>query len=282
MSGTGLDAAFAHCARLLRDENRPRYAARLFVAEPARNAVLALDAFRLETRRIPFLVSEPIPGEIRLQWWREVLRGERAGEAEAHPVAQALLEVVTGHHLPVPAFERYLDALAFDLYHDAMPDAAAFEGWIGETESFLLQIQAIVCGAQTGTGLADACGHGGMALGIARLLRLLSWYRRREQHPFPPQYLDGMDRETWLSAAGAAHHGLVQSIAARGLDHAARARSAIRRLDKPHRAVFLPLCEAEALLQKASRDGAAAFGQMLEIAPLALQWRYWKTALAGF
>ena len=36
---------------------------------------------------------EPLPGEIRLQWWREVLGGERPGEAGAHPVAAALLGV---------------------------------------------------------------------------------------------------------------------------------------------------------------------------------------------
>ena len=78
---TALKDAFAHCAGLVREEDRPRYAARLFLPEPARNPVLALDAFRLETLKIPFLTSEAGPAEIRLQWWREVIEGGRESEA---------------------------------------------------------------------------------------------------------------------------------------------------------------------------------------------------------
>ena len=44
----------------------------------------------LEIARVRDLAREPMPGEIRLQWWREVLAGERDGEAAAHPVAAAL------------------------------------------------------------------------------------------------------------------------------------------------------------------------------------------------
>ena len=63
----------------------------------ARDALFALYAFNLEIARVRDLAREPMPGEIRLQWWREVLSGERGGEAAAHPVAAALRETLARH-----------------------------------------------------------------------------------------------------------------------------------------------------------------------------------------
>ena len=103
MTGAGLQEsslgdAFAHCAGMVREEDRPRYTARLFLPVPAREAALALDAFRLETLKIPFLTSEPGPGEIRLQWWREVIEGARAAEAAAAPEDEPDPEVTGESH----------------------------------------------------------------------------------------------------------------------------------------------------------------------------------------
>ena len=41
--------------------------------------------------RVREAAREPLPGEIRLQWWTDVLSGERREEASANPVAAALL-----------------------------------------------------------------------------------------------------------------------------------------------------------------------------------------------
>ena len=44
-----------------------------------------------------------MPGEIRLQWWREVLGGVRTGEAG--PVASALMATIVRYRLPLKIFE---------------------------------------------------------------------------------------------------------------------------------------------------------------------------------
>ena len=46
-----------------------------------------------------------MPCEIRLQWWREVLEGERTGEAAANPVAASLLKTLA-HDISTHPFER--------------------------------------------------------------------------------------------------------------------------------------------------------------------------------
>jgi phytoene synthase len=69
-----------YCAALVREADRDRYLAALFAPADRRGALFSLYAFDIEISRIRDLAREPMPGEIRLQWWREVLEGVRAGE----------------------------------------------------------------------------------------------------------------------------------------------------------------------------------------------------------
>ncbi len=94
-----MPSAFDHCAALVRDLDRDRYLAALYAPAARRGALNALYAFNAEIARVREVAREPMPGEIRLQWWREVLAGERSGEARAHPVAAALIETLMRHKL---------------------------------------------------------------------------------------------------------------------------------------------------------------------------------------
>ena len=83
-----------------------------------RRALYALYAFNLEVARTRELAREPMPGEIRLQWWRDVLGGAGRGEIDAHPVAAALRDVVVRYRLPPKMLLELIDARSFDLYNE--------------------------------------------------------------------------------------------------------------------------------------------------------------------
>src|ERR1700744_6543982 len=100
---------YEHCAALVREADRDRYLATLFAPSQHRDALFALYAFNVEIARVRDLAREPVPGEIRLQWWREVLSGERDGEAAAHPVAAALRATLERHRLTVDRLLALID-----------------------------------------------------------------------------------------------------------------------------------------------------------------------------
>ena len=83
--------AFAYCAELVRVADRDRFIASLFAPAELRGALHALYAFNAEVARVRDAAHTALPGEIRLQWWSDVINRERNEEARANPVAAALL-----------------------------------------------------------------------------------------------------------------------------------------------------------------------------------------------
>jgi phytoene synthase len=66
-----------HCEVLVRDADKDRYLATLFAPQSRHAALYALYAFNNEIARVREHIREPMAGEIRLQWWRDVLAGKR-------------------------------------------------------------------------------------------------------------------------------------------------------------------------------------------------------------
>ncbi len=125
----------SHCAALVREADRDRYLATLFAPAEHRDALFALYAFNADVARIRDVAREPMPGEIRLQWWREVLEGQRDGEAAAHPVAAALRGALGRYGLRAAPLIEVLDAHTFDLYDEPMASIADLEMYAIRTQS---------------------------------------------------------------------------------------------------------------------------------------------------
>src|SRR3954468_3290000 len=111
-----MQESFAHCEALVRAADRDRFLAALFAPRERREALFALYAFNLEIARVREVVREPVSGEIRLQWWRDVLAGGGRGEIEAHPVASALRASMARYGISTERLQAIIDARRFDLY----------------------------------------------------------------------------------------------------------------------------------------------------------------------
>ena len=269
----------------LRDLDRERYISVLFAPEPARPALAALHAFAAETARVRDMVSEPLPGEIRLQWWRDVLDGERAGEGAANPVSAALMTAIEAFNLPRASLMALLEAQIFDLYDDPMPSRADLEGYLGETVSAVFQLAAQVLNGGAAAPSADAAGHGGVAYGIAGMLRRTVHHHARGQVYMPGDVLaaTGLDAARWLSDERTpAHDAAVQALVALGREHLARASEARRALPAGLRSPFVLLAVCEPVFAKAERLGGKVRFEPPQISPVTAQWRMTRAAVTGY
>jgi NADH dehydrogenase [ubiquinone] 1 alpha subcomplex assembly factor 6 len=65
--------ALSELGRMVRRHDRDRFLTTLFAPAAERQALLALYAFNHEVAKTREVVSEPMLGRIRLQWWRDSL-----------------------------------------------------------------------------------------------------------------------------------------------------------------------------------------------------------------
>ncbi len=244
-------------ADTVRAHDWPRYISVQFAPEAKRADLMALYAFDAEIDRICEKASDPLPGEIRLQWWREVLHGDRAGEGKSHPLAAAMLRLIHDHRLPLDAFDRYLEAQTFSLYHDAFHDTVSLEAWCGETASAFIQMAAIILDPEAAKGAAEAAGHGGVALAIAGILPRLPQSRARGQCFMPQDLLTacGLDRESFVAGEDpAAMARASKATAELGLSHFGKYQTQARQLPKALRPAFLPASVAPLLLKRVAAN----------------------------
>lgn len=270
------------CLEVLRQYDRDRYLACLYLAEPLRGEVSTLYAFDTELSRISSLVSEPAPGEIRMQWWREVVSDDR--DHGNHPVAVSLMHVIEKHNLPREILVNLVDARIFDLYQDPMPDMATLEGYAGETASALLQLSAYCAGAEMSPKLADSCGHGGVAQTIAAVLRAIPYHRATRRVYVPSDMLDavGLDANSWLGGEPDERHlNAMALFVAEGFEHYRQSKNAIDDVEKRLLPLFLPLAPVSAYLGAGRRSGLALFEEPIDISPLLRQWLFFRATLRG-
>src|SRR4051812_37355536 len=165
MAASG-DDAFEHCRRLIAQADKDRYWASLYAPADKRPALYALYAFNFEIARIADAVREPMAGEIRLQWWREVLEGKRQEEGAAHPVASALIATLRQYPLPAARLMALIDAHAADLYAEPPAKLADLEDYGAATSGAVFALAAQILGGEGG----ELARQAGMAQAYAAAL----------------------------------------------------------------------------------------------------------------
>ncbi len=276
-----LASAYAACAQIMRESDKDRYLASLYAPEATRNGLFALYTFSHEVARVREVVSEALPGEVRLQWWRDVIEGSGHGAVQSHPVAAALLDTIEHCHLPRQALLDLIEARFFDLYDDPMPTLGDLEGYAGETSSALVRLASLICAQGADPGAAEAAAHAGVAYALTGLMRALPWHASRGQLYLPKDVLDryGVTRDDVVSGRGGPglHHALAElrSVARGHLGKVRQLRGTIPAVIAP---AFLPVALVEGYLAQMERPGYDPLHSIITLPPWRQHWTYWRQA----
>jgi 15-cis-phytoene synthase len=267
--------AFAYCGELLRTADRDRYLAALFAPAERRGALHALYAFNCEVARVREVARQPLPGEIRLQWWSEVLHGERAVEAAANPVASALLASVEHYQLALTRLLELIETRRFDLYDEPLAEIGDLEAYAKKTSSTLFALGAQILGGGELQAVADPAG---MAYAIAGLLRAFPLHAARGQLYVPREVLTRhqvqvSDLLTGRSSAGLA--AALRELRNLARHHLATVREPLMHVPSEVLPALLPLALVRPLLARLDRCEAFV---TTDIAPWRRQWLIWRAA----
>lgn len=150
-----------------------RYRSALFADTSGRQKLLTLYAFHAELAKVPELVSEPMLGEIRYQWWRdciaEIYEGSRV---RAHEVSTPLAALLRENEMPRFWVDRLIDGRARDLDPQPFKDVHEAQRYSQQTSGTLMQMAVHLLGGEAG----DAVLRAGEAWGLTGIARSWRYY----------------------------------------------------------------------------------------------------------
>jgi phytoene synthase len=275
--------SFDHCEELVREGDKNRFLATLFAPQKYRRALYTLYAFNLEVARTRELAREPMPGEIRLQWWRDVLGGAGRGEIDAHPVAGALRDVVVRYRLPPKMLLDLIDARSFDLYDEPVATLSYLERYAMHTSSALIEMAARILCDGRGPNIGDLARHAGIAYAITGLLLALPVHASRGQLYLPADLMGRYGAEAADTFAGNATvelRAVLADLRLQARHHLGAARGLLN--DTP--AELAPALLPVALVRPALDRMEGRFYQPLrptELPQWRRQWILWRASRKG-
>lgn len=256
----------AYCTDQVRRFDHDRYLCALFAPEAARAYILALYAFNVEVAKIREVVTEPIMGQIRLQWWREIVEGAPRGDLRKHPVALGLSDTIRERGLTHEPFERLLTAREFDLTEEAPANLDALESYADATAATLVQL-ALEALAQHDEASRVAGRHIGIAWALTGLLRAVPFHANRRRLYLPADLLaqHGIAPDRLFEGrAGDALRPVAQTIVERARTHLRDARALRSDVPRGALAALLPATLADIYLNRIERAGFRLFDPALQ------------------
>jgi phytoene synthase len=246
-----------------------RYLAARLAPRKARRDLIALAAFVGETARIVATASEPLVGEMRLQWWRDVLEpGRPAGEATGNPIADALRDAIARHALPAELFSTLLDARARALAPDFAATGTVLDRYLDDTEGTAFRLAARILGVTSGEAVEKLIVAAGQAYGRVQLLRTL------------PLVLAAGRRASSQAALVNDWAALAPPMLETARSWLRRARGHVRDAPEAMPAV-LPVALVEPYLAALERLRPDIVRERADISPLTRVWRLWWASVRG-
>jgi phytoene synthase len=225
-------------------------------------------------------VRDPVAGEIRLQWWSDVLAGDGRGEIEAHPVASALRASVARYALPPERLQATISARRFDLYDEPMAALAELEAYADGASAGLIALAAQILNGGGASDLETLSHHAGRAHAIAGLLKAFPFHAARGQLFVPLELLErhGADREdVRIGRATPQLRSALADLRDSARRHLRQAQDMARTVSPDVMPALLPVALAGATLARMERGDYDPFVPV-EIAPWRRQWLIWRAA----
>lgn len=271
---------YDYCEALVRERDRERFLSALFAPADKRPHLFALYAFDLEIAHVPDAVSEPMAGEIRFQWWREAIAGERSDEAKANPVAAALIDTIMSYGLSSGSLIGMIDARQFDLLGQPMESGDALEAYVDTTASRSVECAARILGA-VGDGVAAAM-IAGKVIGLTRILRNFPRDISKGRLFLPLDLLAAHEVHT-ASVFGGENSANLRAVL---MELARSARADLTKLrslqaSKDILPAILPATLTPLYLARVEKSGYDPFRSDLSLSALRMQFALWRAARSG-
>jgi len=182
------EAALSYCGQEVRKYDKDRFLTALFAPADRREALFALYAFNLEIAKTREVVTEPVLGQIRLQWWNDAIGEAYDGAPRRHEVLLPLAGAIREFCLTRGHFEKLIDAREADLTDEPPADTTCLISYAEVTGVPLVLLALEILGVSD-PAAAKAARHVGIAWALTGLLRAIPFHARAHRLYMPKDAL---------------------------------------------------------------------------------------------
>lgn len=283
MSEVPSDNAMLASLDTVRRLDHDRFLTALLAPAQHRPKLFAIYAFNAEIARVREAVSEPMLGQIRLQWWRETLDNLGRGEAAGHEVAITLSEAFSEKTLVIPALTALIDARERDLDEAPFEDMAALVAYCEATSSALIDMAARAISPADADAASTTIKSAGVAYALTGLLRALPVHASQGRLYLPLDLMRKHDVDPHDIFAGKSSDGLTAIILAVA-DEARRHLRLARKEQRVSRTILpalLPASYCDAYLAQMTTAGFDPFRHAVEVPAFRQQLRLLGRKILG-
>ncbi len=159
----------------LKQADADRVRAAYFAQDDARSRLMLLYAFHLELAKVPELVSEPMIGQIRYQWWREAIAEiYETDTVRKHEITTPLRTLLLDGEVPRYWVDQLIDGRERDIDPRPFETLSEAQDYSANTSGVLMKIAVKLLGADPHI----AVEHAGTSWGLTGLARAYPYYHQ--------------------------------------------------------------------------------------------------------
>ncbi len=284
MNAIPLDESLAASLDIVRRLDHDRYLTALLAPADRRAALTALYAFNAEIARIRETVSEPMLGQIRLQWWREAIEAIPRGDVHGHEAIVALAGTWTADEFPTAKFTALIDARERDLDDEPFANLAALEAYSEATSSNVMALASLTLAGEAATATRETIRLAGIAYALTGLLRAMPVHASHGRLYLPLDLLGQYNVDPHQIFAGEMSDGLrsvMNEVATRARALLGEARKTGEPVSRRILPALLPASFCDRYLDIVMAPDFNPFQDRTEVPAFKLQLRLMGRKLAG-
>jgi phytoene synthase len=217
----------SHLAEEAHRYDYDRWLTTLFAPASIRETLYALIAFNIELSRIRETVTEPLLGDIRLQWWREALTGLETHTPKTHPVIEALDFANRQKPIDFKLMQAMVDMRAKDLDPTPLSSDADFIAYADGTGGALHRLLLAASDLDVTEADEEAAAAAGRSFAMTGILRAIPFHFQHDLVLLPTERLEeqGATRNTIFQQENRSNFfNIVKELRALSLEENRRAK----------------------------------------------------------
>jgi NADH dehydrogenase [ubiquinone] 1 alpha subcomplex assembly factor 6 len=276
-------SVLSFCENEVKKNDYERYLCCLLVNNYLRHRLFPIYAFNNEISKVKHIISEPMAGYIRLQWWHDAIDEiyEREPIKHRHEIVDGLYELVCETEIPKTMFHDLIDAREEEVDFKVPSDLESLNEYVVKTSSNLFDLLLFAAGVNCKTA-HEAAYHAGVSYAIVGIMRSIKYNAYYGRILFPEDLMkkEGITIEDIINGNNLDKaKNIVKALCDKAEVNLQHVKTLIKGTSNEAKSVLLPVCIVDVFLKRIRKHDFDIFNSDLEGNVFPVQFKILKSKI---